>query len=693
MVASEYERCVRFQDGLRDNLRVLRALQRERDFTVLVKKVKIAVDVKRAKSQNRDLKRVRVRAPVSSIALIGLQLCSDCGRRHPGECWWRIEACLRCGSLEHLIREYPLRADQVQAPTSGSAQPQGVVQQPLRGSGQARGGNGMGRGQRAPCQGTGQTEARQPTLVYAARHQKDRDTPDVITDIVSTHSYIASNVSENLGTSVESTMSEVTFDIILGIDWLVKHRVSLDYPIKRVVLRTKVDDEVVVIEEYRDYLSNVISVLVAEKLILFPEELPELPLNRDIEFGIELLSGTDLMSITPYRMAPKKLTKLKAQLQELLNRGFIRPSLRVKEADVYKTALRIRYGYYEFLVMSFGLTNASAAFMDMMNCVFQPYLDQFIVVFIDDILLYSKTKDKHDEYFRVVPQILREKQLYAKFSNCEFWLREVTFLGHVVSAEGIRVNHGKIEAVLGWKQPINVSEIRSFWGLVGYCRCFVEGFSLIAAPLTKLLRKGLPFFWIDTQQSSFEKLKSTLNQAPVLIQPESEKELVVYSDALHARLGCPLMQHGKVVAYASRHLKTHEGHYPTHDLELAAVYHPGKANVVAKALSRRAMSDLRVMFSRLSLFDDGSLLVELQIESGTTADFGVNSYGVLCFQGRIYIPNDSDLRQCILKEAHNSLYAMHPGGNKMYHDLRELYWWPSLKREVIDFVARCQTCQ
>ncbi|KAG8486790.1 hypothetical protein CXB51_020298 [Gossypium anomalum] len=252
--------------------------------------------------------------------------------------------------------------------------------------------------------------------------------------------------------------------------------------------------------------------------------------------------------------------------------------LRVKEEDIHKTAFRTRYGHYEFLVMPFGLTNAPAAFMDLMN--------RFVVVFIDDILVYSQTEEKHDEHLRIVLQVLREKQLYAKFSKYEFWLNEVTFLGHVVSAEGIK--------------------------------------------------------------------------------PESGKDFTVYSDASHVGLGCVLMQEGKVVTYASRQLKPHELNYPTHDLELAAVifalkiwrrylygerciiytdhkslkylltqkelnlrqrrwiellkdydcsieYHPGKANVVADALSRRIVAELKAMFARLSLYDDGSLLAELQV--------------------------------------------------------------------------------
>ncbi|KAG8481374.1 hypothetical protein CXB51_026156 [Gossypium anomalum] len=450
---------------------------------------------------------------------------------------------------------------------------------------------------------------------------------------------------------------------------------------------------------------------------VFPEELPGLPPNREVEFGIDLLPGTAPVSIAPYRMAPKELVELKAQIQELLDRGFIRPSispwgapvlfvkkkdgtmrmcidyrqlnkltiknkyplpriddlfdqlkgasvfskidlrsgyhqLRVKEEDIHKTAFRTRYGHYEFLVMPFGLTNAPAAFMDLMNRVFQPYLDQFVVVFM------------------------------------------------MISWKGIKVDPRKIEAILEWKPPRSVTEIRSFLGLAGYYRRFVEGFSVLAALLTKLIRKGAPF-------------------------PESGKDFIMYSDAS----------------------RPHELNYPTHDLELAAVifalkiwrhylygerciiytdhkslkylltqkelnlrqrrwiellkdydcsieYHLGKANVVADALSRRTVAELKAMFARLSLYDDGSFLAELQqVEKGENSDFGLNSDGVLCFRGRMCIPKDSDLRMMILKEAHGGPCAMHPGGSKLYRDLRELYWWPGLKREVTEFVRKCLTCQ
>ena len=194
--------------------------------------------------------------------------------------------------------------------------------------------------------------------------------------------------------------------------------------------------------------------------------------------------------------------------------------------------------------------------MDLMNRVFRPYLDQFVVVFIDDILVYSRDEQEHEQHLKIVLQTLR---------------KEVSFLGHIVSVEGIRVDPAKIEAIVNWKPPRIVIEVRSFLGLAGYYKRFVKGFSVIASPLTKLLRKGVKFEWIDKCQNSFEQLKGMLVEAQVLMQPTSGKEYTLYSDASSIGLGCVLMQEGNVVAYASRQLKPHEQNYPTHDLELATV--------------------------------------------------------------------------------------------------------------------------
>jgi hypothetical protein len=224
-------------------------------------------------------------------------------------------------------------------------------------------------------------------------------------------------------------------------------------------------------------------------------------------------------------------------------------------------------------MMSFGLTNASAYFIYLMNKVFMEYLDKFIVVFIDDILIFSNTVEEHEKHLRLVLEKLRSNQLYAKFSKCKFWLTEVAFLGHVISVGGVSVDPSKVNDVLNWMPPTNVSEIQSFLGLAGYYRRFIQDFSKIANPMTKLLKKNKDFEWTEECQASFHELKKRLTSAPVLVLPDLTKKFDIYCDASSQGLGCVLMQGGQVVSYASRQLRKHEENYPTHDLELAAVVH------------------------------------------------------------------------------------------------------------------------
>ncbi|XP_043717481.1 uncharacterized mitochondrial protein AtMg00860-like [Telopea speciosissima] len=193
--------------------------------------------------------------------------------------------------------------------------------------------------------------------------------------------------------------------------------------------------------------------------------------------------------------------------------------------------------------MSFGLNNAPVAFMALMNRVFHDVLDKFVIVFIDDILVYSKNEEEHAQHLRFVLQRLREKQLYAKFSICEFWLPQVGFLGHIISARGIEVDPGKVKAVVNWESPKTVTEIRSFLGLAGYYRKFIENFSKIAMPMTQLTRKGAKFEWNEDCENSFQELKKRLVTAPVLVLPKETEGMVVYTDASKTGLGCVLMQH------------------------------------------------------------------------------------------------------------------------------------------------------
>ena len=306
-------------------------------------------------------------------------------------------------------------------------------------------------------------------------------------------------------------------------------------------------------------------------------------------------------------MAPLELKELKLQLQELLEKGFIHPSvsprgapvlfvkkkdgtlwlcvdyrqlnkitvknkyllpkiddlfdqlkgvsvfskidlrsgyhqLRIKDTDVHKMTFRMQYGHYEFLVMPFGLTNAPAAFVDLMNCVFQLYVDQFVVVFIDDILVYSKDWENHDKHLQVVLETLRKERLYAKLSKCEFWLRKVSFLGHIVLEEGIQVDPKKVEVIIEWKLPRNFTEVHSFLGLAGYYRRFVKEFLMTTTLMMRLLQKNVKFEWSEKCQASFEKLKAFLTEAPVFTHSTYGKEYVIFSNASLNGLGYGLMQ-------------------------------------------------------------------------------------------------------------------------------------------------------
>ncbi|GJX86881.1 putative reverse transcriptase domain-containing protein [Tanacetum coccineum] len=442
----------------------------------------------------------------------------------------------------------------------------------------------------------------------------------------------------------------------------------------------------------------------------------------------------------------------------------------VREEDIPKTAFRTRYGHYEFQVMSFGLTNAPAVFMDLMNRVCKPYLDKFVIVFIDDILIYSKSKKEHEEHLRQILKLLKKEELYAKFSKCEFWISRVQFLGHVIDCRGIHVDPAKIESIKDWASPKTPTEIRQFLGLAGYYRRFIEGFSKIAKSMTKLTQKGVKFDWGDKQEAAFQLLKQKLCSAPILALPEGSEDFIAYCDASKKGLGAVLMQREKVISYASRQLKIHEKNYTTHDLELRAVvfalkiwrhylygtkctmftdhkslqhildqkelnmrqrrwlellsdydceirYHPGKANVVADALSRKEREPLRVRALVMTIGldlpkqilkaqtearkpenikkeDVGGMLVEnsKDPEKLRTEKLEPRADGTLCLNGRSWLPCYGDLRTVIMHESHKSKYSIHPGSDKMYQDMKKLYWWPNMKANIATYVSKCLTC-
>jgi hypothetical protein len=247
--------------------------------------------------------------------------------------------------------------------------------------------------------------------------------------------------------------------------------------------------------------------------------------------------------------------------------------VRIKDEDISKIAFRTRYGHYKFTVVPFGLLNAPIVFMCLMNGVFRNYLDKFVIVFLDEILVYSKSEEEHEQHLRMVLQVLREHQLYSKLSKCSFYQRQIHYLGHIISEEGITVDPEKVEAIQEWLAPRNVTEVRSFMGLEGYYRRFITGFSKIAHPITSLQRKEKMFQWTEECENSFQRLKKLLTNAPILRIADPNMDSVLCTNACKEGLGGFLSQDGFVICYESRKLKEHEKNYVTHDLELVAIVH------------------------------------------------------------------------------------------------------------------------
>ncbi|KAA0067305.1 ty3-gypsy retrotransposon protein [Cucumis melo var. makuwa] len=529
------------------------------------------------------------------------------------------------------------------------------------------------------------------------------------------------------------------FDVILGMDWLSANHASIDYSRKEGtwgILASVVDTT-----EPEVSLSS--EPIVREYPDVFSDELPRFPPLMEVDFAIELEPGTAPISRAPHRMASAELKELKVQLQELLDKGFIRPSgspwgapvlfvkkkdgsmclcidyrelnnvtvknhyplprindlfdqlkgatvfskidlrskyhqLRIRDSDIPKTAFRSRYGHYEFIVMSFDLTNAPAVFMDLMTRVFKDFLDKFVIVFIDDILVYSKIEVEHEDHLHQVLGTLRANKLYAKLFKS--------------------------------------NEIRSFLGLAGYYRRFVEDFSRIANPLTQLTRKGTTFVWNPAYESSFQELKQKLVSAPVLTMPDGSGGFVIYSDASKRGLGCVLMQqelaavvfalkiwrhylYGEKIQIFTDHkslkyfftekelnMRQRRLLELVKDYDCEVLYHPGKANVVANTLSRKGK------WPHSWLNDPYLVEKHLLVEAEQGDDFSISSDDGLTFDGRLCVPEDSAVKIELLTEAHSSPFTMHLGSTKMYQDLRCAYWWRNMKREVADFVSRCLVC-
>nr|GEX45635.1 putative reverse transcriptase domain-containing protein [Tanacetum cinerariifolium] len=561
-----------------------------------------------------------------------------------------------------------------------------------------------------------------------------------------------------------------TFDVIVGMDWLVERdalivcgRKEVHVPYRNKTLVVKRDSGVSLLKvisyiKARKYiergsqlfLAQVTEAEPAKKQLqdvpvicnfpeVFPDDLTGLPPPRQVEFKIDLIPGAAPVARAPYRLAPSELKELSDQFKELSEKGFIRPSsspwgapvlfvkkkdrsfrmcidyrelnkltvknrypfsriddlfdqlqgssvyskidlrsgyhqLRIREEDIPITAFWTRYGHFEFQVIPFGVTNASAVFMDLMNRVCKPYLDKFVIVFIDDILIYSKSK-----------------------------IESVHFLGHVIDSDGVHIDPAKVEAVRNWSAPTTPTE--------------------------------------------------KLCSAPILALPEGIENFIVYCDASLKGYGAVLMQREKVIAYASRQLKKHEENYTTHNLELGAVvfvlrlrrhylygtkctvytnhkslqyildqkelnmrqrrwivllsdydceirYHPGKGNVVADTLSRKDREPLRVRSLVMTVHTN---LPEKILEAQTEAMKGENvkaenlgrllkpifeirSNGIRYFEGRLWLPLFGGIKDMVMHESHKSKYSIHPGSDKIYQDLKKFYWWSNIKADIATFV-------
>nr|GEX33631.1 putative reverse transcriptase domain-containing protein [Tanacetum cinerariifolium] len=583
-----------------------------------------------------------------------------------------------------------------------------------------------------------------------------------------------------------------TFDVIVGMDWLVERdalivcgRKEVHVPYRNKTLVVKSDSgvsrlKVISCIKARKYiergsqlfLAQVMETEPAKKQLqdvpviynfpeVFLDDLPGLPPPRQVEFKIELIPDTAPVARAPYRLAPSELKELSDQLKELSEKGFIRLSsspwgvsvlfvkkkdgsfrmcidyrelnkltvknrlplpriddlfdqlqgssvyskidlrsgyhqLRIREEDIPTTAFRTRYGHFEFQVMSFGLTNAPVVFMDLMNRLCKPYLDKFVIVFIDDILIYSKNKEDHEEHLKTILELLKNEKLYAKFSKCDFWLESVHFLGHVIDSDDVHVGPTKVEAIQNWSAP------------------------------TTPTKKNKKYEWGMEEEEAFQTLKHKLCSAPILALPEGTENFIVYCDASLKGYGAVLMQREKVITYASRQLKKHEENYTTHDLELGAVvfavrllrhylygtkctvytdhksiqyildqkelnmrqrqwiellsdydckihYHLGKGNVVADALIQKDREPLRVRSLVMTVHTN---LPEKILEAQTVAMKEENVKA-----------ENLGIKDMVMHESHKSKYSIHPGSDKMYQDLKKLYRWPNLKADIATFIT------
>ncbi|XP_073061780.1 uncharacterized protein [Primulina eburnea] len=539
-------------------------------------------------------------------------------------------------------------------------------------------------------------------------------------------------------------------------------------------------------------LPSIVVSLLQEFDDVFPEELPQgLPPLRGIEHQIELVPGSALPNRPAYRSNPEETKELQRQkdgswrmcvdcrainnitikyrhpiprlddmLDELhgscifskidLRSGY--HQIRMREGDEWKTAFKTKYGLYEWMVMPFGLTNAPSTFMRLMNHVLRAHIGKFVVVYFDDILVYSKNLEEHVQHLKLVLITLRAENLYANLKKCDFCTNKLVFLGFVVSSQGIQVDEDKVSAIRDWPTPTTVGQVRSFHGLASFYRRFVKDFSTLAAPMTAVIKKNVPFYWGEEQEKSFNIIKQKLINAPLLVLPDFANTFEIECDASGVGIGGVLMQGGRPVAYFSEKLNGAALNYPTYDKEFYALvrtletwqhylrpkefvihtdheslkhlkgqqklnkrhakwvafietfpymikYKQGKENVVADALSRRY-----VLFSTLEskilgfelvkelyVLDDDFKEVFETCMHGPHDKFYLHK-GFLFREDRLCIPKSS-IRELLVREAHGGGLMGHFGVAKTLSALHEHFYWPHMKRDVERICEKCITCR
>ncbi|XP_071718933.1 uncharacterized protein [Rutidosis leptorrhynchoides] len=352
------------------------------------------------------------------------------------------------------------------------------------------------------------------------------------------------------------------------------------------------------------------------------------------------------------------------------------PVKSIKVISVLKAQKLISHGCVGYLasIQNLSIESPSLENIDIVQ--------EFPDVFPDELQGLPPSKEEHENHLRVVLETLRSKKLFAKFSKCEFWLQRVAFLGHVVSAEGIMMDPAKIEAIINWSRPTSVVEVRSFLGLAGYYRRFVEGFLTIALPLTKLLRKGEKFVWTEKRQKSFDELKKRLVSAPILALPLGSGGFQIYSDASKHADALSRKTFGSISCLA-----THIREFERLDMGLS------KRGASGMLANLKLESDLISRIKEAQL-DDGDLWTVFQnLEEGKVKEFREDDDGVIWCGNRLCVPNDDAFREALLFEAHNSPFSVHPGSTKMYQDLKQHFWWSGMKKDVARYFGKCLTCQ